>query len=282
MDQTMQVFTLPDFLELNSKAEIQLFDYVAAGESDKNMVNLTMNTCSFLLEGFKEVITGNKTVSIHNDDFLMMKAGHCLMTERFASPCKYRSLLLFFSDKALFEFCRKHNINLESDGPASTVLSFHKDPFLTNLLEGLLALSKMEPTRQLKLLNLKFEELMLYLVETHGSAFLSALLRNATDQSRHFKEVVESNKLNKLSLKELAFLCHMSLSTFKREFEKVYHQSPSRWFQDQRLEYAAFLLKNKSKRATDIFDEIGYENQSNFIHAFKTKYGMTPKQYQQV
>ena len=277
----MQVYTLPDFLELNSEAELQLFDYVAPGESEKNMVNLTMNTCSFLLEGVKEVITGNKTVSIDHQDFLMMKSGHLLMTERFAHPCKYRSLLLFFSDKAVLDFCRKHHINLDHQGSNTKVLNFHKDAFLTNLLEGLLELSKMEESMQSKLLPLKFEELMLYLVTTQGAGFLAALLAHTTDQARHFKEVVESNKLNKLSLKELAFLCHMSLSTFKREFEKMYGQSPSRWFQDQRLEYSAFLLKNEAKRASDIFDEVGYENLSNFIHAFKNKYGITPKQYQQ-
>ena len=277
----MQVFTLPDYLQLNSEEEIQLFDYVAEGESEKNMVNLTMNTCSFLLEGFKEVITGNKTVSINQEDFLLMKAGHCLMTERFAMPSNYRSLLLFFSDKAVLDFCRKHHIDLNTHEIGSNVLSIHKDAFLKNLIQGLLELSKMNATVRSKLLPLKFEELMLYLVASQGTGFLSSLLAHTTDKARHFKEVVESNKLNKLILKELAFLCHMSLSTFKREFEKVYGESPSKWFQDQRLEYSAFLLKNESKRASDIFDEIGYENLSNFIHAFKTKYGITPKQYQQ-
>lgn len=277
----MHVFTLPDYLQLNIDEEIQLFDYVAEGESEKNMVNLTMNTCSFLLEGFKEVITGNKTVSINAEDFLMMKSGHCLMTERFASPSNYRSLLLFFSDKAILEVCRKHHIDLSSNEIGSNVLSFHKDAFLRNLLTGLIELSKMESGIRSRLLSLKFEELILYMVASQGTGFLSSLLAHTTDKSRHFKEVVESNKLNKLSLKELAFLCHMSISTFKREFEKVYGESPSKWFQDQRLEYSAFLLKNESKRASDIFDEIGYENLSNFIHAFKSKYGITPRQYQQ-
>jgi AraC-like DNA-binding protein len=46
------------------------------------------------------------------------------------------------------------------------------------------------------------------------------------------------------------------------------------------LERAAFLLRNKSKRASDIFEEIGYENLSNFVHAFKVKFGVTPKQFQ--
>lgn len=55
---------------------------------------------------------------------------------------------------------------------------------------------------------------------------------------------------------------------------------PIKWFQEKRLEHAAFLLKNKSKRPSDIYIDIGYESQSNFSAAFKTKFGVTPKQYQ--
>ena len=72
----------------------------------------------------------------------------------------------------------------------------------------------------------------------------------------------------------------MSVSTFKREFEKNFKSPPSKWFQEKRLEHAAFLLKNKSKRPSDLFEEIGYESLSNFIQAFKTKFGVTPKRYQ--
>ena len=93
-------------------------------------------------------------------------------------------------------------------------------------------------------------------------------------------EIVEMNKLNKLSVKELSFLSNMSVSTFKREFEKNFHSSPSRWFQEKRLDHSAYLLKNKSIRPSDIFEEIGYETLSNFIQAFKAKFGYTPKQYQ--
>jgi AraC-like DNA-binding protein len=39
-------------------------------------------------------------------------------------------------------------------------------------------------------------------------------------------------------------------------------------------------LRNKAIRPSDIFLEVGYETLSNFIQAFKMKFGQTPKQYQ--
>ena len=121
---------------------------------------------------------------------------------------------------------------------------------------------------------------MLYLIELKGLDFLYSLLDNNDNQNQKFIKTIESNRLNKLTIKELSFLSNMSVSTFKREFEKNFHSTPSKWFQDKRLEHSAFLLKNSPKRPSDIFEEIGYENLSNFIQAFKIKFGVTPKKYQ--
>jgi AraC-like DNA-binding protein len=121
---------------------------------------------------------------------------------------------------------------------------------------------------------------MLYLIDLKGLDFFYSLIDNSDNQNRKFIQTIESNRLTKLTIKELSFLTSMSVSTFKREFEKNFHSSPSKWFQDKRLEYSAFLLKSSSKRPSDIFEEIGYKNLSNFIQAFKIKFGVTPKQFQ--
>ncbi|MDB3914163.1 AraC family transcriptional regulator, partial [Flavobacteriaceae bacterium] len=97
------------------------------------------------------------------------------------------------------------------------------------------------------------------------------------NHNQKFIQTIESNHLNKLTIKELSFLCNMSESKFKREFKKYFKSSPSKWFQEKRLKHAAFLLQNKATRPSDIFLEVGYETLSNFIQAFKTKFGQTPK-----
>ena len=78
---------------------------------------------------------------------------------------------------------------------------------------------------------------------------------------------------------ELAFLCNMSLSTFKREFQKHYSDSPMKWFQNKRLEYAHHLLYNEQMSSSEIYLEVGYESLSSFIKSYKAKYGVTPKQH---
>jgi len=126
----------------------------------------------------------------------------------------------------------------------------------------------------------KFEEIMLYLVHQNSPDFLNSLVQNVDDRISRLTNIVENNKHNKLSLEELAFLCNMSISTFKREFSKLYQNTPMKWFNEQRLNHIAFLLRTKRSRPIELYEEAGYENLSNFVQAFKKQFGMTPKQYQ--
>jgi AraC-like DNA-binding protein len=120
---------------------------------------------------------------------------------------------------------------------------------------------------------------MLYLTEIYGTELLYSLTANSKDTTQKFIRTVESNQLSKLTLKELAFLCSMSVSTFKREFKKHFSESPIKWFQKKRLEHAHYLLNQEQKSSSEIYFEVGYENLSSFIQAYKSKYGITPKQH---
>lgn len=277
----MHIYTLPDYLITEKKWSIQLFNYESTTSHFNSKINLTQNTFSFLQEGFKKVATSDQPISITNDAFLIMKSGHCLMTENLSESNQfYKSILLFFSDEALFQFVEKHQINNTNVAATISAKSCKYDDFIRLFVKSLEDLLQLPYNAQQKLLQVKLEEILLYLVTTQGADFLSFLLAAKDDQTSHFMNVVQSNKLQKLTLKELAFLAHMSVSTFKRTFEKHFQQPPIKWFLNQRLEHAAFLLKNENKRPSDIFEALGYENLSNFVHAFKTKFGMTPKQYQ--
>ncbi|TSE08563.1 helix-turn-helix transcriptional regulator [Aquimarina algiphila] len=277
----MEIINLPDDLRLQGSSTFKVFDYQTSKECFKQMVSLQQNTFSFLIEGSKEVFSDTTSISIEKSNFLLMKMGHCLMTEKLPNAIdNYRSILFFFSDESLLECIQKHKIENTGNYNQESIYSFQYDDFLKTFVKGLIDISKLNLQIQAKLLKIKFEELILYLIHIKGPDFVFSLISDVDSQLQHFIEIVETNKLNKLTIKELSFLSNMSVSTFKREFEKHFHSSPSKWFQDKRLEYSAFLLKNKSKRPSDIFEEIGYESLSNFIQAFKAKFGITPKQYQ--
>ncbi len=73
----------------------------------------------------------------------------------------------------------------------------------------------------------------------------------------------------------------MSVSTFKRNFEKVFYLSPAKWLKEKRIEKAEFLLQASDKNVSEVAMEVGFENPSHFIQVFKSHYGLTPKKFQQ-
>jgi AraC-like DNA-binding protein len=82
-----------------------------------------------------------------------------------------------------------------------------------------------------------------------------------------------------LELNEFARLCGRSLSTFKREFKQVYQQTPGKWLNDKRLEYATELLLSSQLNINEIGYESGFKNSSHFTKSFKEKYHVTPTQF---
>lgn len=239
-----------------------------------------MHTFSFLIDGQKEVFTDSALTSIDNNRFLLMRAGKCLMTEKFArQDSSYRSMLLFFDEEVVMNFVQKYDVQLSLNRASPPVHDLPYDGFVQSFVTSLAQLQLLPAETKAKLLLVKFEELMLYLIAKNGTQFLNSLVFGKNNRDHHFRSVVENNKYNRLTLNELAFLSHMSLSTFKREFVRHFGSSPSKWFQDQRLDHAAYLMKHHARRPSDVYKDMGYESLSNFIQAFKAKYGVTPKKY---
>lgn len=276
----MHTITIPDELNLENSLAVQVFDYSSSKGVSKQQIILNQNTFSFLIEGTKEVVFDNSALSIDDSQFLVMKSGNCLMTEKLSEVSNYRSVLLFFSNEMLSKFIRKIELEKIESKEYQSVFAFEYDEFLKRFVDSLVDLSKLSKNLQNKILEVKLEEIMLYLVEKHGTDFLYSLSVNADNTAQKFIQVIENSHLNKLTLKELAFLCNMSVSTFKREFEKHYSESPIKWFQNKRLEFAHFLLQQKQKNPSEVYFEVGYENLSSFTQAYKSKYGVTPKHHQ--
>ena len=257
----MEITVLPKDLKIDDSNDIQLYHYKRNAGIIKTKINLSKNTISFLRAGTKEVIGDDKTVQIGNDHFVIMKSGNCLMTENISDSSKvYRSILLFFSDKEVLHFLEKYSqFSPKAEGHKSFYI-FKYDNFIQNFVESLEQILKLSKNIQAKILKHKFEELMLYLLHQNNADFLNAIIKNVDDKTGRLTNIIENNKHNKLNLEELAFLCNMSISTFKREFFKLYQTTPMKWFSEQRLNHIAFMLKTKRNRPIELYEKGG--NQS--------------------
>ncbi|WP_289665500.1 helix-turn-helix domain-containing protein [Flavobacterium panacagri] len=278
----MKTITLPDEMDLEIAQSVHVVEYSSSKDVSKQQIILNQNIISFLIEGTKEVIFDNVALSIDPSKFIIMRSGNCLMTEkRISDTSNYKSILLFFSNEMVRNFIRKMESEKSESIEPKSVYDFGYDDFLKRFVESLIDIAKLSKTVQIKLLEVKFEEIMLYLTAQYGTDFLYSLITNNNQTAQKFIRTIENSHLDKLTVKELAFLCNMSVSTFKREFEKHYSASPMKWFQNKRLEHAHYLL-NQEKSPSEVYFEAGYENLSSFSQAYKLKYGVTPREHKKV
>jgi AraC-like DNA-binding protein len=264
---------------------ITIFHYESQAVSIKNQITLRQNLFSFLLEGEKTVYYAGTSVQIQPGQFLLLSAGNCLMSEKTAGKDgRYRSVLISFDNNLLADFFIRHSATLHtsvSRVDEEPFLRFEQDGFLANYLESLQQLLGGGKSISAGMQLIKLEELLLYLNQTYPGHLQTLHLKSqeATDELL-IRQAVTASLDHPVTLEELAFLCHISLSTFKRRFAHLYGTSPTKWFLEKRMQKAARLLRQDKLKASEIYDELGYENLSSFIQSFKQVYGMTPKQYQ--
>ena len=264
---------------------LSIIRYNSDAVSFNTRIKLRQNLFSFLLEGQKSVQYAETKVTINPNQFLLLSAGNCLMSEKIAATDgRYRSILFFVDNKLLTDFFIRHPHPFATSVPKNNeepFLVFEKDAFLINFIESLGFMLASGQPLSIQMQKIKLEELLIYLRE-HYTAEIQRL-RNSSyqaDEDLLIRQASTANIYNSVTVEELAFLCHMSLSTFKRRFARIYSTSPNKWLLEKRMQRAAQLLKQSECKVSEIYFELGYENLSSFIQSFKQVHGVTPKQYQ--
>ncbi|WPQ62753.1 AraC family transcriptional regulator [Chitinophaga sancti] len=281
----MDTFNLPMDL-VQETDNVHIIGYQSSANLVKNKITMNTNLFSFLLAGVKTTFYAEKSAQIDPSQFILLSCGNCMMSEKNAPENGiYKSILFFFDNKILSDFFIKYpgppQVHVEQGMSIAEqpFVTFRLDPFLQNFLHSLeLMLATGKPiSRAMRVL--KFEELMLYMVDKYPQEVLS--LRTANKDEHDFRQAVEAHIENNITVDELAFLCNMSTSTFKRRFARIYGVAPSKWYLQKRMEMAATLLLNNREKPSDVYHKVGYENHSSFTQSFKQVFGLTPSEYQQ-
>jgi AraC-like DNA-binding protein len=269
----------------NTKRKLSVIRYNSVIATTNSKVQLEQNLFSFLLEGNKSVEYAGKKETISPNQFFLLSAGNCLMSEKIAAPSgRYRSILFFFDNQLLTDFFIRHPMvirpirNIQQEDP---FLVFEKDGFLTNFVDSLGLILSSGQSLSVQMQEVKLEELLIYISGRYPEIIKRLYFyTHHSDKDFLIRQAVTANLYTSIEVEELAFICYMTLSTFKRRFAKIYGTSPSKWFLGKRMHKAAQMLRENDFSPSEIYSQLGYENLSSFIQSFKQAYGTTPKQYQ--
>ncbi len=237
----------------------------------------------YILNGKASIYSQNKKFTATSDDGLLMECGNYIN--------KYSPIGEDYICEAIGIHLHKDIINeifsteidqLHFFGPKVNpqLIKIGSDLLIKQFIESMNFYFENPELVNDQLINIKIKELILLLTKTNDlemiNTFLSSLF---TPLNYNFRSVVESNLYNNINVAELSFLCNMSLSSFKREFKKLYTRSPGQYLKSKRLERAELLISNTDKRITDICFECGFTSPSHFSRCFQKQFGKSPQEY---
>jgi len=131
-----------------------------------------------------------------------------------------------------------------------------------------------------KIIEAKLKEFIMLMIKSQDinnqADFLSNLF---SPLNISFRATVQQNLYANLSQDELAKLCHMSTSSFKRKFNEVFNESPQKYITRKKINKAAQLLRLNKLRISDIAYEVGFESVATFNRNFRTIFGKSPSEY---
>ncbi|WP_430402271.1 helix-turn-helix domain-containing protein [Fluviicola sp.] len=156
----------------------------------------------------------------------------------------------------------------------------NNDFLIQKYVEGLLFYFDNPSLVNEDILILKLKEIVILLLQTQNVEAIQVILSQLFSQTTYtFKQIIEAHLFSQLSIEELAEQNNLSVSSFKREFAKLYNDTPANYIKTKKLEKAAELLSVSDERITDIAFNCGFNNVSNFTRSFNEKYNISPTKY---
>lgn len=180
---------------------------------------------------------------------------------------------LFIDQNALHQYAVKNNILKQDAYKGKAMIDLTGNAFLKGFFDSLLPYINHPKKLTAKIAELKTSEAIELLLQT-GDAFQTLLFDFQEPYKIDLETYMNHNFQYNISLSSFASLAGRSLSTFKRDFIKIFETTPEKWLQKKRLEQAHYLIATKKLRPSEVYLEVGFENLSHFSNAFKKKFGV--------
>ncbi|WP_335967001.1 AraC family transcriptional regulator [Galbibacter sp. PAP.153] len=156
----------------------------------------------------------------------------------------------------------------------------NNDFLIQKYIEGLLFYFENPSLVNDEVLVLKLKEIILLLSQTQEAETIQVILSQLfSPRTYTFKQIIEANLFSQLTVEKLAQQTNLSVSSFKREFTKLYNDTPANYIRNKKLEKAAELLLASDQRISDIAFDCGFNDLANFTKSFNDKFHSTPTNY---
>jgi len=220
---------------------------------------------------------GNLTVA-EKGEMIFMPRDSYVVSDYLKNGEDLEVFLLFFDHNIALSFLGNRIVNSDSNGRVCRLKSSENIYYYFEALEKM----NFSNRNDKELLIHKILEFLHLIVQENETKFIETLYASERHkQKRNISSLMVEHFEKNLTISDFSSLSGMSLSTFNREFKKLHGTTPKQWLMKKKMHKALELL-NQGESVTQTAFDVGYLNVSNFIKAYKSHYGKTPKNMQKI
>lgn len=231
---------------------------------------------SYLISGINTIDDGHKKYVRKSNSFVLLRKNKLVkVCKQPIAGSPYRSISVKLGQEFLENFSREYNYIAEQRFSDETLTELQSNEMLRNVMESLIPYFEADENEIQDVLILKAKELVLLLLKYNPD--LKNLLFDFSQPGKiDLEEFMNLNFTFNISLERFAYLTGRSLTSYKRDFRRIFNIAPGKWLLEKRLNEAYHLINKNGQKPSSVYLKVGFEDLSHFSFAFKKRFGINP------
>ncbi|MFC5412060.1 helix-turn-helix domain-containing protein [Larkinella bovis] len=229
----------------------------------------------WFISGETRIIHGDRTYRFGTGDTLLFPRNQLVTVINYPKDgLPHQSVVMHLTKQRLTDFYTKNRVAIRPMQPPR-FRTFDQHPLLKSCLASLIPYFDLNAPLPDAIASLKIEEAIAILRMIDLT--IDHLLANFDEPGKiSLVDFMEQNFMFNMPMDKFGYLTGRSLTTFKRDFKKTFLTTPQKWLMEKRLELAHYQIREKKRKPSEVYLEVGFENLSHFGYAFRKRYGYAP------
>lgn len=277
--------------KIDNKADLNdriVVKYTTTERHGVESTRLTRNAIGYLLKGEKYIHEDDRIQVVNQGEIFFLSQGTHYVENIPLNDESFEQILFYYTPLQMQQIIAKldlESLNLDNKARNIEKLNSNSSTATPSRITRNFLLSANRhydyggyihnpESERLHLLELTYSILCF-----EDNAIKERLLQSLDQDKAEFERVIYTNLLKDKSVEQLAAECSRSLTSFKKEFKRIFGTPPHQWYLRQRLNHARLLLSTTRESISQVGNECAFPNTSHFIKLFKRHFGTTPSVY---
>jgi len=232
---------------------------------------------SFVLNGKMIINDGTEVTEYDAGEIGFVSKNQLVKTQKIPQDNKpFMGISILLPRESLYSYSKENTITPKGNYTGKPNFIFPHDPFLKGFFDSMIPYFENPEAFTENLSAIKTREVIELLIKR--KSMLNILFNFEDNFKIDLEAYMNKNYMHNIPLEQFAKLTGRSISTFKRDFQSIFNDTPSKWLIKKRLELAHFLISKKQQKPTDVYFDVGFVNFSHFSKAYKSEFRHNPSQ----